>query len=81
MSRVRAPSARRTPISWVRSTTETNMMFVITIAPTTSEIPEIRIISAKAPAEMLPPERLEHLRRDEAERIVVVEPRLRGGAG
>ena len=40
----------RSPISRVRSTTETNMMLAITIAPTTSEIPEIRISSANAPA-------------------------------
>src|SRR6266542_2841980 len=51
MSRRRAPRARRTPISLVRSTTDTNMMLAITIAPTTSEIPEIRIISRKAHCE------------------------------
>ncbi len=49
---LRAPRARRTPISLVRSTTDTNMMLAITIAPTTSEMPEMRIISRKRPAEM-----------------------------
>ncbi len=52
MSRRRAPSAMRRPISFVRSTTVTNMMFAITIAPTTSEIPEIRTINPKALAVM-----------------------------
>ena len=38
MSRRRAPSALRMPISRVRSATATSMMFMITIAPTTSPI-------------------------------------------
>src|SRR5436305_475809 len=47
-----APMARRTPISRVRSTTETSMMFMITMPPTISEIPEMKIISAKPLAEI-----------------------------
>ena len=47
-----APRARRTPISRVRSMTDTSMMFMITIPPTTSEMPEMKIIRAKPPAEM-----------------------------
>ena len=38
MSRRRAPSAFRIPISCVRSATATSMMFMITIEPTTSPI-------------------------------------------
>ena len=38
MSRPRAPMALRMPISRVRSRTETSMMFMIPIPPTTSEI-------------------------------------------
>ena len=38
MSRRRAPSDFRIPISRVRSATATSMMFMITIAPTTSPI-------------------------------------------
>ena len=38
MSRRRAPSALRMPISRVRSATATSMMFMITMAPTTSPI-------------------------------------------
>ena len=38
MVRRRAPSARRTPISRVRSVTETSMMFMIPMPPTTSVI-------------------------------------------
>src|SRR6266849_1235183 len=35
----RAPTAFRIPISLVRSTTETSIMFIITMPPTTSEMP------------------------------------------
>ena len=38
MSRPRAPTALRMPISRVRSRTETSMMFMIPMPPTTSEI-------------------------------------------
>ncbi len=38
MSRGRAPSAMRMPISRVRSVTDTSMMFMIPTPPTTSEI-------------------------------------------
>ena len=38
MSRARAPTAMRNPISRVRSVTETNMMFMMPTPPTTSEI-------------------------------------------
>ncbi len=41
MSRRRAPSALRRPISRVRSVTETSMMFMIPIPPTRSEIAAI----------------------------------------
>ena len=37
MSRPRAPTARRSPISRVRSVTDTSMMFMIPIPPTTRE--------------------------------------------
>jgi hypothetical protein len=39
MSTCRAPIARRTPISRVRSSTVASMMFMMPIPPTSSEIP------------------------------------------
>ena len=36
MVRLRAPSARRTPISRVRSRTDTSMMFMMPMPPTSS---------------------------------------------
>ena len=41
MSRPRAPMALRMPISRVRSRTDTSMMFMIPMPPTTSEIEAI----------------------------------------
>jgi len=41
MSRLRAPSALRKPISRVRSVTETSMMFMMPMPPTSSEMPAI----------------------------------------
>ncbi len=41
MSRWVAPTARRTPISRIRSSTEASMMFMIPMPPTTSEIEAI----------------------------------------
>ena len=41
MSCRRAPTALRMPISRVRSVTETSMMFMIPMPPTTSEMPAI----------------------------------------
>ena len=38
MSRGRAPSALRRPISRIRSVTETSMMFITPIPPTSSEM-------------------------------------------
>ena len=38
MSHCRAPTARRTPISRVRSSTEASMMFMMPMPPTSSEI-------------------------------------------
>ena len=38
MSRMRAPVAMRTPISRVRSVTDTSMMFITPMPPTSSEI-------------------------------------------
>ena len=49
MSRRRAPSALRTPISRVRSVTETSMMFMITMPPTSSEIAATPIVTMKMP--------------------------------
>ena len=37
MSRVRAPTAMRRPISRVRSVTETSMMFMMPMPPTSSD--------------------------------------------
>jgi hypothetical protein len=48
MSLCRAPTAIRIPISWVRSVTETSMMFMTPIPPTTREmtaIAEIKSVS------------------------------------
>ena len=43
----RVPRDLRRPISLVRSVTETNMMFMITMAPTTSAIPGTKIATMK----------------------------------
>jgi len=45
MSRLRAPSAFRTPISRMRSVTETSMMFITTMPPTTRLIAVTRIVT------------------------------------
>ena len=45
MSTCRAPIARRTPISRVRSRTVASMMFMIPIPPTSSEMPAIAPIT------------------------------------
>ncbi len=45
MSRLRAPIAFRTPISRVRSVTETSMMFMTPIPPTMSPMEEIRTMT------------------------------------
>ena len=42
MSRLRAPTAMRMPISRVRSVTETSMMFMMPMPPTSSEIAATR---------------------------------------
>ena len=49
MSRRRAPSALRMPISRVRSVTDTSMMFMITMPPTNSEIAATPIETMKMP--------------------------------
>ena len=41
MSRRRAPTAMRRPISRVRSVTETSMMFMMPMPPTTSEMTDV----------------------------------------
>src|SRR5437899_1857443 len=41
----RAPTALRIPISFVRSVTETSMMFITTMPPTTSEIAATPIVT------------------------------------
>ena len=46
MSPCRAPTAMRTPISRVRSFTETSMMFITPMPPTTSEITAIAEMSS-----------------------------------
>ena len=45
MSFRRAPTAFRIPISFVRSVTDTSMMFITTIAPTISETPETKTVT------------------------------------
>ena len=45
----RAPSALRMPISRVRSVTDTSMMFMITMPPTSSEIAATPIVTTKMP--------------------------------
>ena len=54
MSLLRAPIALRIPISRVRSRTETSMMFMIPIPPTTSEIDAMPARSAVRIAVTLP---------------------------
>ena len=50
MSRRRAPSALRRPISRVRSLTTISMMFMITMPPTTSDMATTPTSIAKMPA-------------------------------
>ena len=45
ISRRRAPTARRTPISLVRSRTEASMMFMMPIPPTSNEMPAMQPIT------------------------------------
>ncbi len=45
MSLWRAPTALRIPISLVRSVTDTNMMFMTTMPPTTSEMAATPIVT------------------------------------
>src|ERR1700674_4400980 len=47
MSPRRAPSALRMPISRVLSVTETSMMFMMTIPPTTREIEAMAMVTTK----------------------------------
>ena len=49
MSRRRAPSALRSPISRVRSLTTISMMFMMTMPPTTSDSATTPISTAKMP--------------------------------
>ena len=50
MSRLRAPSALRRPISRVRSLTTISMMFMMTMPPTTSDRPTTPMSTENAPA-------------------------------
>ncbi len=54
MSLRRAPSALRTPISRVRSVTETSMMFMMTMPPTTSETPAMAATTAPKSLRIFP---------------------------
>ena len=54
MSWRRAPSALRTPISRVRSVTETSMMFMMTMPPITSEMPAMAATTAPKLVRILP---------------------------
>ena len=65
----RARAARRTPISRVRSTTATSMMFMITMPPTPSETEAISSDRMKAAAEICRHSVLQALGGDDAERI------------
>ena len=49
MSRRLAPIALRMPISRVRSVTDTSMMFMITIPPTSREIAATPMVTTKIP--------------------------------
>ena len=53
MSVLLAPTARRMPISLVRSVTETSMMFIMTIPPTTDAMEEIKMNTIKKAELML----------------------------
>ena len=54
MSLWRAPSDLRRPISRVRSVTETSMMFMMTMPPTTSEMEAMRMVTPKKAPLSLP---------------------------
>ena len=53
MSRPRAPMAMRSPISLVRSVTETYMMFMIPIPPTNKLIPAMAVRTSESMSEVL----------------------------
>ena len=58
----RAPTAKRMPISRVLSTTETSMIFMMPIPPTTREMDAIAATnSASAPAEDSDPQHFRHV--------------------
>ena len=52
MSRRKAPTALRTPISRVRSVTETSMMFITPTPPIRSEMKAMKIIAPVMPSVM-----------------------------
>ena len=53
MSRRFAPTALRTPISRVRSVTETSMMFMIVMPPTSNEIADTPSVTRKIAPEIV----------------------------
>ena len=79
MSRRRAPTALRMPISRVRSRTETSMMFMIPMPPTMSEI-EAMPPSSSVSVPLIDDGGLEQLRLVEDREVVVVGRRQARGA-
>ena len=72
MSRRRAPSALRRPISRVRSLTTISMMFMMTMPPTTSDSATTPISTAKMPLGGLLVECQERVRREHAEVVALL---------
>ena len=81
MSRRRAPTAFRKPISRVRSVTDTSMMFMMPMPPTTSEMTAIDASSA----DIVLARRREHLLElgqvADRESVILVLPAGPGAAG
>ena len=80
MSRRRAPSALRIPISRVRSLTAISMMFMITIPPTTSEMATRPGSARNRIWEIFSQRAQRALRRLEREVVLLPGLELRGGS-
>ena len=76
----RAPSALRTPISRVRSVTETSMMFMMTMPPTTSEMAASETKTAKKLGADALPDADEGLVGIDGEAVFLARPVMADGA-
>ena len=80
MSRRRAPSDLRMPISWVRSVTLASMMFMITIPPTTMNTATSPMVTAKMRAGQVLPGAHQRIGGVDAESVVLMVGDVAAGA-